>query len=129
MKTDQTIRGLAKGTTYQITRTVTDIPDGQTLSNAWLTIKRRTLDADADAKVSKSITEDSTLDIGIITNPSPPDGTAVIEFNIAASDWDAMNAGTLYFYGIKVKTSSDVVDIVETGTIILQPEIISATTD
>ncbi len=116
------IHDVTIGDNLQIVRSVSNVAAGEYVTKAWLTIKRRIVDADSAAKIQKIITTTEIAD-GLIVNPSPLDGSARVIFNIAPEDWTAILAGTLYRYDVQVKTSGDAIYTVDSGTFRASPQV------
>ena len=98
------IEGFVIGSDLDVERTITSIPEGQTLTKAWLTVKARLSDEDEDALVQKIITPSATPE-GQITDTGEEGGTGVVLFHLLPADTEALGAGVHYF-DIKVLTSA-----------------------
>lgn len=109
------LRDAVIGNSYQIERTVSDVPEGETVDAAWFTLKRRATDSDANAAIQKTITTADVLEAGVIINDSPGAGTAILQFNIGPDDWADVLPQTLHEYDIKLRTSGGAVYTFEFG--------------
>jgi hypothetical protein len=119
------IRGVVHGDSFQIIRTVGNLPDGETVDKAWLTVKERATDSDADAALSKEITEDDVPGLGLVDNSTP--GSVDLRFDIAPEDWDGVQQAQLYRYDIQIKTSGGGIYTAEIGTIVADEQITRST--
>jgi hypothetical protein len=111
---NQAITGFAAGDDLDVTRTVTNIPTGQTLTKAWLTLKVNRFDADLAALLQKAITATSVGGVGQITNTGGS-GTGALLFQLTNVDTLALPIGVDAPYDIKVLTSANKVYTVEQG--------------
>lgn len=110
------LRPIVIGDDRRIERTFTGLPTGYTISQAWLTIKRRSRDLDAAAIIQKTITAVST-DAGQITDASTTGGTIAMHFDLDAADTDNAKPGVTYFYDIQIKTDTGDIHTLATGTV------------
>lgn len=76
---------IAKGDARTVRRTFKKLPTGVAISKAWLTIKSREKDADAQALIQKDITVSLTAK-GQITDADTTDGQIAMFFEIAKED-------------------------------------------
>lgn len=123
--TTQDITGYVLGDNLDITRTVTDVPASQTLSDAWLTIKRRSSDEDADAALQKHITPSYVAGQGHITDTGA-DTTGALLFELVPGDAATLSPSYSYFYDIQVKTNAGVTATPFRGRIRFEPGITDA---
>jgi hypothetical protein len=114
------------GDDFDVTRTVTDVPASTTISKAWLYVKLRKTDADADALITKEITSGAVTGVGQITDTGA-DETGAVLFQLTADDTALLTGNQLYHYGIKVKTASGKYKTVEQGCFVPQPAVVQAT--
>lgn len=121
------ITGIVRGDSFQIIRTVTGLPAGETIAQAWFTIKVSANDTDANAKLQKVITESTSAGTGVITD-NVAGSSCSLRFDIGGTDWDLLRAGKSYRYDIQVKTSGGGIYTPEDGTFVAKPEITKATT-
>jgi hypothetical protein len=117
------IDDFAVGDDFDITRTITGIPDGQTIQKAWLMIKERSEDDDADAIITKTITAGTTTP-GTITDTGA-DGTGEIRFHILTADSILLTPRRSYRLGIKVEMSNSYATHIEQDTIRLAPGVVA----
>lgn len=75
--------------------------------------------------ISKTITAVAVDGTGQITDTGL-DGTGALLFQFRSADTTLLTAGKTYRYGIKVLLSSGLKDTLETGTIVLEPQLITA---
>jgi len=86
---------------------------GLTVSEAWLTVKAATSDADGAATFQKIITTSNVAGTGQIENAGST-GTAKLRFDITTANSEALTAGTVYYYDVQVKLSNnDIVTLVK----------------
>lgn len=119
------IPGIVAGDDLDVTRTVTAVPSGQTLTEAWLTLKSKITDADPGL-LQKVITPTSAPGIGQITNTGAS-GSGAVLFQLTGADTLALPTGTPVLYDIKVKTSAGKIYTVEQGVYLATPRITTAT--
>lgn len=101
---DGRIENLVAGDDLEVTRTITKVPSGTTLSNATLTVKGAAADDDAEAVFQKKITTTDVPGTGQITNDGAS-GTGAVRFDITDVDSGLMDPGRDYVYDIQVKTA------------------------
>lgn len=103
------ITGFVLGDDHEVRRTVTGVPEGQTITKAWLTIKLKEKDADDDAVLQKSVTTTDQPGIGQIEEDASgdPEGTAVVRFDLTNADTAPLIAQREYFFDVQVLTSAD----------------------
>lgn len=116
---------IVRGNDFDVIRTITDVPEGTTLTKAWLTIKQYETQLDAEAVLQKVITSVLTPGVGQITDTGA-DETASVIFQLTNANTLLLTA-YMYFYDIKVLTASGVLRTVEKGTILPQNQITLAT--
>ncbi len=122
--TDRTsLRDAVVGNSYQLERTVSDVPDGETVEEAWFTLKRRATDSDESAALQKNITTVSVLGTGVVINSSPATTEAILRFNIGPDDWGDVDGQTLYLYDIKLRTSGGAAYTFESGDFVAETSI------
>lgn len=107
---DGRIDDLVAGDAIQITRTITGIPSGQLLTDAWLTVKEHPDDTDAAAVFQKAITTSEVAGTGQITE-NGSGGTPAVRFDIKMADSLLLAPGRDYFYDIQVKTDDATLNI------------------
>lgn len=99
------ISGFVTGDDLDVIRSITSIPQGQTVTTAWMTVKENPAAPDVDAIFQKEITVVSSPGDGQITD-SGSSGTAIIRFEITRVETGLLSPGTLYYYDIQIKTSA-----------------------
>lgn len=119
------IRGVTRGDSFQIIRTVDNIPEGESVTKAWLTIKLNPGRTDSEAALQKAITIVDVPGTGLITNGSPV-GSVDLRFDISGTDWDRIVAGQLYRHDIKILTDGGGIYTCERGTFVADSEITQA---
>ena len=113
------IEDITVGDTIDFERIVIDVPNGQTIVTAWLTIKEHYDQTDDDAVIQKRVTT-TTSASGYITNAT---NTATLVFQLSVSDTSALYANAEYVYDIQVKTNSDTISTLESGIITFNPQV------
>lgn len=116
------IDDIVAGDDYDIVRDVTNVPIGQFLVQAWLTIKENHWDA------SKIIQKVITADIspsGIILDTGVGDTDAIIRFSLYASDTVNLHEFYEYQYDIQVKTDTGKIYTPESGTLVAHRSVTS----
>lgn len=108
-----TIIDIYEGQDYEINRTITDVPAGDTLAKAWLTLKTSIDDADPGL-VQKEITSVNVAGTGQITDTGA-DTTGAVRFDLVPADTALPTPGTAVPYDIKVRTTAGKVYPVEKG--------------
>jgi len=111
------IKDFVAGDDLQITRTITNVPSGAVLTKAWLTIKFRQDDADADAIIQKAITTSNVPGTGQITDDGAGDQSAAVRFDLTDTDTAKLHRGIKYWYDIQVLTDGGAVYTPEIGII------------
>jgi hypothetical protein len=117
-----TITGFVKGDDLDIVRTVTNIPAGQTLTEARFTVRSVDL---STIIFSKLITPSLVAGLGQITDTGA-DGTGVLTFQLTggtAGNTKDLTAGTSYPFDIQLKTDADKHYTPEVGTITAVAEV------
>lgn len=118
------IRDAIHGSNYQINRSITDVPTGQTIEKAWLTMKRNLTDSDVNSAMQKIISTADVVGTGQITNPS--DGNCTVRFDLHGSDWDRVVAGNMYEFDIQLKTSDGYIYPAVLGSFVAIPRVTQA---
>lgn len=103
---DVLIDDLVCGDDYDFERTITLVPDDTELAKAWLTIKRRPVDTDANAVVQKTITTTEVSGQGQITDSGAGDETAYLFFQLTAAETARLEPRRLYAIDVQVLTAS-----------------------
>jgi len=122
------IKGIVAGDDFDVVRTITNLPLGVTLTDAWFTVKAVVTDSDANALVKKRITPTQSAD-GIISDVGT-DRVAEIIFYILPSDSDQLGgpvrATTGFVYDIQVRTNLGRVYTPEIGKIVAETQVTRA---
>lgn len=115
------------GDDFTINRTVTVIPAGDTLAQAWLTLKADP-DADLDgaAVLQKSITTALTP-AGQITDTGAGDQTGAFHIEIANTDFANITPGRPYQYDIQLKSALGKIGTLESGSVVFRRDVTRST--
>lgn len=110
------------GDDKRVARNYTDVPTGHTVSKAWLTIKRKAADLDADALIQKEITTTAGA-AGEITDEVTDSGTLSMYFDLADTETGiaAIKANKTYYYDVQVRLSDGQIHTLESGTVRFLP--------
>jgi len=117
------ISDIVAGNDVEIERTLTTIPSGTVLSQAWFTVKKKYTDADVDAIISKLITTVNQSGIGFIEDAGAGDGIAKIHFYLTPLDTVKLIAYSQYPYDIKIKLDNSMLFTPESGLIVASPAV------
>jgi hypothetical protein len=98
-----------------IERTVDYIPSGQTIAQAWFTIKHKFSDSDVDAIIALSITTTPAAQ-GVITSN-------ILDFYLTDADTGLLTPLAEYKYSIKLKLSNNQLYTPEMGIIVGLPAV------
>jgi len=122
-KKETHIRNRVAGDNWTIRLTVVDIPVGQTLAQAWFTVKRNLDDLDSAAIVQKIITSAPAADGQIEDTGS--DGTGVIKFTLAPEDTELFDHHVVYVWDAQVETNIGIINTPDyaRGTLKAEPQI------
>jgi hypothetical protein len=120
--TEATIAQFVAGDHLSIERTITAVPSGQTIAQAWFTIKRKYSDTDNAALVQKVITPILQANIGHIDDTGA-DGTGHLIFSLTPADTAALTPLSDYRYDIQTKLSNGTINTPEVGTITAFPQV------
>jgi hypothetical protein len=113
--------GIVQGDAFPVTRTVTRVPPGNTITNAWLTLKSTYDSLDTAALFQKAITPSPSSD-GLITNPGAG-GVGEVLFEVTSSNTLSMVADEEYYYDIQVKLSNGNIRTIERGVTSAMPQV------
>jgi hypothetical protein len=113
------------GDDLDVTRTVTNVPTGQTLSKAWLTLKSKLTDADPGL-LQKVIVPGAVGGQGQITDTGVS-GTGSLLFQLTGGNTLALPIGIDVKYDIKVLTSAGKIYTVEQGIYLSASRVTAAT--
>lgn len=120
------ITNFVAGDHIDIERTITTLPSGQIISNAWFTVKNKRNDLDIDALIQKEITTILTSGTGWIEDTGT-DTIGLIHFFLTPDDTMILTAFAEYHYDIQIKTNAGMIYTPEIGTISAHPQITRAT--
>jgi hypothetical protein len=110
---NQSIAGVVAGDDIDVPCTIKGVPAGQTLVEAWLTLKAKVSDADPGL-LQKVITPVAVAGVGQITDTGAS-GTGLLFFQLTQSDTLSLPTATRVPYDIKVKTSAGKIYTAEQG--------------
>lgn len=126
LKKGTKIRNKTAGDDWTIRRRVVNIPTGQTLTKAWLTVKM-SLDEEDSAAIIQKVVDTSEVDgVGCIED-NGAGGTGVVRFDLTKDDTVKLRPWQTYYYDMQVKTSQNKYDTPDDGTIIAKPQVTRAT--
>ncbi len=106
---DGRIDNLVAGDDLEITRTITGVPAGTSLSDAWFTVKEHEADSDAAAIFQKAINTVDSPGTGHITDDGASDTVGAVRFDITDVDSALLTPGRDYAFDIQVKTAAGAV--------------------
>jgi hypothetical protein len=117
------INNFVIGDHVTVQRDVT-VPSGVTVALAWLTVKRRYNDLDANALIQKRITISDVAGSGYISNAGPgsTSGTGTVKFYLLPDDTDNLTPYSNYIYDIQIKYTDNVIFTPELGVITAFPQ-------
>jgi len=111
----------------RVIRPVTNIPAGDSLSKAWLTVKTSpATQLDAAAALQLEITSVLSAD-GQITDTGAGDTIGSLTFKISGLDYDELEPTVNYYYDIAVLTAAGVRYTLEIGRVTWAQEVTRAT--
>lgn len=99
------IKGFCAGDDIEVRRTVKNPPAGQTIVQAWLTIKAKLTDTDDEAALKKIITTANLPGVGQIEAPGAE--STVLRFELTRTDTLLLTPDSAYFHDVQIKTSAD----------------------
>jgi hypothetical protein len=114
------IEGVVRGDAYDIIRDIGNIPTGQTIVEAWLTIKEEFWYTSSQATIVKLIDSNITND-GFIQDDGNTDGIGKVVFSLQESETIRLHEWFRYSYDIQVKTSANKIFTPEFGILIAHP--------
>lgn len=94
------------GDDLDIRRKITKIPAGQTVTEAWCTVKKDPEDADEDAVFQKHITGTNVAGVGQIEDDGDG-GTAILRFDWTREDTLLFEPDGVLYHDIQIKTSAN----------------------
>lgn len=124
---DSTIEDFVVGDDLKIVRTVTTIPAGDSLAKAWLTVKRRESQTDAEATFQKVITGSYAAGQGHITDSGAGDTIGGLFFELLAADTVLLTGDVSYYFDVQVKTANGAIYTPEKGTLTGRKQVTQAT--
>ena len=111
------------GDDVDVIRTVSGLESGQVIDKAWLTIKQRYANADAEAILQLEISAADTA-AGQITDPGSGDVAAELLFRIAGTtDYTNVLPLKSYVYDIQVLLNDGVIATLEVGRVMWEKEV------
>jgi hypothetical protein len=105
-----------RGDSLRIERTVTNIPEGDFIAAAWLTVKKQPKALDDAAALQLAISDTETAAGHIVADGSAGDGQLVFTIH-GSGDFAGVVAGVDYYYDIQVRTDLGVIATRETGRV------------
>ncbi len=111
---DDRIDNVVSGDDLEITRTITLVPSGTTITDAWFTLKEHPDDLDSEAIISKQITDTDVPGTGHITDTGG-DGTGAVRFDLSDTDTALPEIGRDYSWDIQVKMANGAVYTPDVG--------------
>lgn len=106
------------GDTYKLNRTIPNVPNGQLVTDAYLTVKASTTDNDASAMFALHITTDETTH-GMVANYD--DESATLSFIVLPADSAMMYGSETYLYDIHITLDSGEKYGLESGKLFTAP--------
>lgn len=113
---DAIINNFAVGDDFDVEREITGIPDGATLTKAWLTVKTRPVDVDVDAIFQIEITTAYVSGAGQITDDGA-DGTGGVRFEVSKTNSALLQPERKYYFDVQVKSNTGKIYTPYAGTI------------
>jgi hypothetical protein len=132
MATTETIDDIVAGDNYELNVTITGVPTGQTLTDAWLTAKSAYSDADPGL-LQKHVTTANQAGIGQITDDAAGDTVGAVRFDLLPADTALLvptfpGRPALYpVFDVQVKTSTGMLYTPITGRIAASAQVTQAT--
>jgi hypothetical protein len=120
-KFDAEIKGFVIHDDLDVEITVTNVPEGQTIVEAWMTIKTVPTNPDTEV-VQKHITPSFVSGQGQITDTGSS-GTAKLLFTLTSVDTGKLVVGTTYVYDAQTLTSAGKHFTPEIGTMLSTQEV------
>jgi len=120
----QRITTFVAGDDLRLVRTYDGLPEGITISKAYLTIKQSRNDADADAAVQISISPEMAGQ-GMIDDPSTDGGSVSLYFDLAGSQTAALRVA--HSYDVTLISGLGAIYTAELGIIVLHRGVTEAT--
>lgn len=117
------IEEIVQGDDFDVIRTITNVATGQSLADAWLTVRE---DFWTPVIFSKHITPTLTTD-GQITDTGSGDTVGGVRFRLSEADTGSLSPFFTYVYDIQVKLVNGSIYTPEVGTLTVVASITSAT--
>ncbi len=121
------IKDFVAGDNIDITKTITNVPVGQTITKAWFTVKTSKTLADANAVFQKTITAANQAGVGVILDDGAADQIAKVFFELTNSNTSLLAENVIYHYDIQVLTSAGKIYTPEVGVMKLKGEATKST--
>lgn len=119
------IDGFVVGDDLEVRRAVTDIPTGQTLTKAWLTIKTSLSQLDSEI-TQKVITTTDVPGTGAILDDGTGDAAGVLRFDLSPADtvkYAKQRIRQVFYFDIQVQTSGGKLYTPFKGTVDGEPQV------
>jgi hypothetical protein len=117
------IEFIVRGNNYTHRVTVSNIPEGDGLTQAYLTVKEEFWDTDEAALFQKSVVALNSIGQGQIEDTGSASGIAIIRFDFLPVDTVKLHEFFSYVYDVKYITVSGKAETEEMGTIITKPRV------
>lgn len=125
---NQIIQGFAQGDDLTIRRTINNLPSGQTIVEAWLTVK---LDPKREPDVDAIIGPKSITTVlsgsGQVTDDGATDGVGEVEFFVLRAETVLMIAGERYTWDIQIEPSASNIYTAGGGKIVAKQQVTRVT--
>lgn len=121
------IENIIAGDDKKIIRTITLVPAGRTLLEAWFTVKEDAEDVDTEAIIQKDISTSDVPGTGQITDDGA-DGTGAVRFDLTDADTLLMDPTRDYDFDIQVELDDNDLQTPELGKIRTRRGVTKATT-
>jgi hypothetical protein len=105
------------GADVDVRRTITSLPAGQLLTDAWLVVKEKPWHMDTEAVISKAITPVNQNGVGHIEDTGAS-GTAILRFDLRRQDTQLLKPNQAYHHEVKIKTDANKVSRAFVGLVI-----------
>lgn len=115
------INEIIVGDDYDVVRTISDLPSGETVSEAWFTVKENHWDTTTIVDVH--ITTTYSAQYGGITDTGSGDAEAEMIFHLRGGVTDNFSPYFKYIYSIRVKTPSGKYYSPELGDLVALPNV------
>jgi hypothetical protein len=103
---------------FSLVVSVTGIPVASLISQAWLTVKANTTDADASALLQKNITSSLVAGVGRITDTGATDTIGELTFLFTGAQTATLTAGKAYHFDVKMQLDTgETLPLIEDSTL------------